>query len=202
MGRCPAKKELLLELSSEGCRRTELASPPVQLEGLRPNTESLGPSCTVCINVALATGLSDFRKVCCGSEHTLQSSAGAEVPQSAQPTRSSAVSDGAYIVIEPRLSFVTPQEDLSSGAMTSLTAAMKDLGSIKEHLGCTCASHKLTSSHVTAMVLRGLLVPSMPARPMPRCSDTSEHCRTAGPLGRACLLLSTTGAAGCRIELV
>ena len=32
---------------------------------------------------------------------------------------------------------MTPQEDLGSGAMalTSLTAAMKDLGSIKEHLG-------------------------------------------------------------------
>ena len=38
------KKELLLELSSEGFRRIELASPPVQLKGLRPNTESLGPS--------------------------------------------------------------------------------------------------------------------------------------------------------------
>ena len=78
------KKELLLELSSEGFRRIELASPPVQLEGLRPNTESLGPSY---IDVAVATGLSDFRKVCCGSEHALrESSAGAEVPQLAYGT--------------------------------------------------------------------------------------------------------------------
>lgn len=78
----------LLELSSEGCRRTELASPPVQLEGLRPNTEYAVAVSTLC-NRQLV----------------------------------------------PKLSFVTPQEDLSSGAMTSLTAAMKDLGSIKESLG-------------------------------------------------------------------
>ncbi|CAE6910964.1 ANKK1 [Symbiodinium sp. CCMP2592] len=81
--------ELLLELSSEGFRRTELVSPPVQLEGLRPNTEYAVAVSTLCENRQLV----------------------------------------------PKLSFVTPQEDLGSGAMTSLTAAMKDLGSIKESLG-------------------------------------------------------------------
>ena len=35
-------QELLLEISSEASRRTELAWPPVHLEGLRPNTEPLG----------------------------------------------------------------------------------------------------------------------------------------------------------------